>query len=203
MSRKGWSILWCPERSIRPCAFLTRSLAALLVLTASGCGYQAVLDKNPPSYLVKESAEKSKRVHLSRMSIPVFANKTFEPLIEDTITRRFRQQVIMDGHLDLVSSRENSDIVLEGDVASLAQTPLSFDTLNNALEYRVAVTLRIALKDIRTGAVLWQKSGLTGSADYYVNADLSLNRAALDRAIDELSKVLAEDTLSDILNLYR
>lgn len=193
MSRRSWSILSPVNRM---------AAGFLFLLFLGGCGYQASLEKSPPSSLIQKESEGGPQ-RLSRISIPVFANKTYEPLIENTVTRRFRQQVIMDGHLKLVSSRSESDMVLEGEVVSFGQTPLSFDTQNVALEYRISLVLRMALKDARSEKILWQKSVIPGAADYYVNVDSSLNRAALDRAIDEASKVLAEDTLSDILNLYR
>jgi len=177
-----------------------------LVFSLWDCGYQSSLEKAPPSYLMKETAEGkevSKSVHLSRISIPVFVNRTFEPLIENTLTRRFRQQALMDGHLKLTASRNDSDMVLEGELVSFGQTPLSFDVNNAALEYRILLVLRMSLRDGKSEKVLWQKSSVIGTADYYVNADASLNRAALDRAIDEASKVLAEDVISEILDLYR
>lgn len=171
-----------------------------------GCGYQSSLEKAPPGYLIKENVdgkEVSKSVHLSRLSIPVFDNRTFEPLIENTLTRRFRQQVLMDGHMKLVAIKENSDMILEGELISFGQSPLSFDSNNSALEYRISLVLKISLKDSKSNKILWQKSGITSASDYYVNVDASLNRAALDRAIDEASKVLAEDVISEILDLYR
>jgi hypothetical protein len=171
-----------------------------------GCGYQSSLEKAPPSYLIKENIdgkEVSKSVHLSRLSIPVFDNRTFEPLIENTLTRRFRQQVLMDGHMKLVAGKENSDMILEGDLISFGQTPLSFDSNNSALEYRISLVLKMTLKDAKSNKILWEKSGINSASDYHVNVDASLNRAALDRAIDEASKVLAEDVISEILDLYR
>lgn len=196
MSKKNWSIL----------SLTKRLFSILLLFSLLGCGYQSSLEKSPPSYLIKENVEGkevSKSVHLSRISIPVFVNRTFEPLIENTLTRRFRQQALMDGHLKLTADREKSDMILEGQLVSFGQSPLSFDVNNSALEYRISLVLQIALKDAKTQKVLWQKSGVAGTADYYVNADASLNRAALDRAIDEASKVLAEDVISEILDLYR
>jgi lipopolysaccharide assembly LptE-like protein len=178
----------------------------LLLLTVFGCGYQSSLEKAPPSYVIKEpeeGKENFKTLQRSRITIPVFVNKTFEPLIENTLTLRFRQQILRDGHLKLVSSEENSDLTLEGQLNSFGQTPLSFDTNNAALEYRISLILQMSLKDAKTKKILWQKSGITGTSDYYVNADSSLNRAALDRALDEAITVLAEDVISEILDLYR
>ncbi|MHB8482717.1 MAG: LPS assembly lipoprotein LptE [Nitrospiria bacterium] len=194
MWRKNWSILWQAKSSTG---------ALLLLVFMGGCGYQASLEKSPPSNLIKENERETTGVYVSRIEIPVFNNKTFEPLIENTVTRRFRQQVIMDGHLKLAAFREKSDMVLEGNVVSFGQDPLSFDLQSAAAEYRISVVLQMTLKDSKSGKILWQKPAITGTADYYVNVDASLNRAALDRAIDEASKVLAEDTLSEILNLYR
>ncbi len=196
MWKKNWLTSLRPKESL--CGFL-------LFIFLGGCGYQASLEKSPPSNLIVEAEEEQTGVQISRIAIPVFNNKTFEPLIENTVTRRFRQQVIMDGHLKLVSFREKPDMVLEGQVVSFGKSPLSFDsqTPTAATEYRISVVLNMVLKDSKTAKNLWHKSGIRGTADYYVSADSSVNRAALDRAIDEASKVLAEDTLSEILDLYR
>lgn len=188
----------------RPTLFIF--FQATLTLSILGCGYQSSLEKTPPSYVIKdteESKEHTATAQISRLSVPVFVNKTFEPLIENTLTRRFRQQILRDGHLKLVASEENSDMTLEGQLNSFSQIPLSFDTNNSALEYRISLVIQISLKDAKTKKVLWQKSGITGNSDYYVNADSNLNRAALDRAIDEASTVVAEDVISEILDLYR
>jgi outer membrane lipopolysaccharide assembly protein LptE/RlpB len=181
-------------------------VTAALLLPLFGCAYQSSLEKSPPSYGMKEPGQ---GVHspigsqMSRILIPVFQNRTFEPLIEDVLTRRFHQQVLLDGHLKLVADRDQADMILIGDLISFGQTPLSLDINNAALEYRIVLNLRLTLIDAKTKKVLWQKPSTAGNADYYVNVDATLNRAALDRAIDEASKDLAEDVLSEILDLYR
>jgi len=135
---------------------------------------------------------------LQQIFIPIFANKTAEPLIEQEITRALRQELMADGRLTLVPMKQ-ADAILEGEILSYALIPLSFDTKDNVTEYRLNMTIKITLQDIKRRKVLFQDS-IKASKEYLVNESIAnseigrqeaLRRAARDFAL-ELLDLLTE-----------
>lgn len=167
-------------------------LALGLLLLATACGYHfAGRAIGLPS-------------HVQRIAIPVFENATFEPRIEDVITQTVVNEFILDGRLKVVPEA-SADAVLYGKIVSYEQVPLAFDSSQRVLQYRIRMRLDLRLEDRKTGKALWKETGLVTRptrAEYTVVPDVDATKANKDEAIARVSKDLAEDLVSRILEAF-
>jgi len=180
---------------------LTRSTCFLALLggllLTLGCGYQFV---GRASTLPPE---------IKKIAIPTFENTTFEPILEERLTEAVKKSFIARPRFQVVNSASEADAVLKGRVIAFRLIPLSFDSLNQATEYRVRIQTDISLESVHDQKILWQDKKMETTAEYFVfviqdplnpaRADIARTRDAEDRAIAEAAKVLAENLVSQIL----
>ena len=129
---------------------------ALMVLAATGCGYTAV--SAPPAGEVRTVA------------VPLFNNRTFEPLLEARLTERVKARLVSTGPWRLVNRPGVADLVIVGTVTGFGVTAVSFDATHSALEERVTITVDVTAerrgdrKSTRLNSSHIQKSRMPSSA---------------------------------------
>jgi len=159
---------------------MSRALAAVSFLLASGCGYHATA--SGPGF----------PQGIRRVFAPVIVNRTTEPGLEGVFTEALREQLARTGHL----GGEGSEGRLEGELlavgAGVAQVAPGLPT---ALTYRVSATLRVRL--FRDGTMLsW--TDVTGTEDYLpaLRADVLTTEANRQAALRRLASALAADAVA-------
>ncbi|HZX48417.1 MAG TPA: LptE family protein [Nitrospirota bacterium] len=172
--------------------------AALLCsfLLLSACGYQMA---GTGSHL---------KTGMKSLSIPVFENKTMEPIIEEELTLAAVREFLKDGRIVVVDSSK-ADMILKGSVVSYKETPLSFDA-SQIVEYRVTITTHLILQENipistseREGPVssvkpLWEKE-ITSTAEYKVSSDIMSTRISKLSALREIARNLSEEVSDRVL----
>ena len=170
-----------------------RGALAALALAASavdGCGYTAV--STPPVGAVRTVA------------VPLFDNRTFEPLLEARLTERVKSRLVSTGPWRLVNRPGVADLVIVGTVTGFGVTPVSFDETHSALEQRVTITVEVTAerRGREAGATAFRHT-LTGTAEYAELGDTLRTRAAKNRAIEEAGDLLAQDLLARLIDAER
>jgi hypothetical protein len=174
-------------------AHLLPLLAGLLLIF--GCGYQFV---GRASGLPPE---------IRRIAFPTFENDTFEPLLDERLTEAVKKGFMARPRLQVVNSTYDADAVFKGRIKSFHLVPLSFDSQNEAAEYRVKILADFSLQNSRDQKILWQEKMMETTAEYFViqdplsptRVDIARTRDAEDRAIAEAAKVLADNLVSRVL----
>jgi outer membrane lipopolysaccharide assembly protein LptE/RlpB len=131
-------------------------VAAVLVLVA-GCGY---------------SLRGSLPGHIRTVAVPIFANKTETPTVENFLTRAVVDAFVTSGRLK-VARPEEADSVLEGEIVGYQLNSLSYDSKANVTEYRLTVTLNLQFRDVRQNIMLWRQEGVQQKADFRVPGQVS------------------------------
>ncbi len=153
-----------------------RALWLLALLFIPGCGYS--LKGSLPS-------------HIRTVAIPVFANKTREPAIENFLTQAVVEAFVTSGRL-AVTRPEEADSILEGEIVSYQIESLSYDPRANVREYRLLVTMNLQFRDVRKNTMLWRQEGLQEKADFrvpgQVSATIGREEAALRRAAVDIGR---------------
>lgn len=163
-------------------------LSLVVVLLLGGCGYQIAgrSDKLP--------------LEVQSLYIELFANRTYEPYLENRLTDRVTERFARKQPLRLVEKRERADAQLSGEITRYTSTPISYSSSDVITEYRsnmvIAVTLRRSFDD----RVLW-KGNLEWSEEYPASLDKAVqedNEAAaigviVDRLTDELYSRITEN----------
>lgn len=130
-----------------------RALAlALLAVAVAGCGYSlrgALPDR------------------IRTVAVPVFANRTGEPAVENLLTRAVVEAFSTNGRLRVVAP-DRADAILDGEVTGYELQSLAYDARANIRRYRLVVTMNLRLRDVRGRAVLFEQTGFREKADFQV-----------------------------------
>ena len=128
--------------------------------------------------------------------IPVFENKTMEPIVEEELTPAVIREFLHDGRIEVVD-RSRADMVLEGSVVSYKETPVSFDASQNVREYRITVTTHLILLK-NNSLSLWEKD-ITSTAEYAVDSNVMKTRVEKLKALREIARNLSEEVADRML----
>lgn len=175
----------------------------LLLLTSfffAGCGYQ----------IAGRGGHIPEGVRT--IAIPVFENKTLEPIVEEELTPVVIREFLRDSRIEVVN-RSRAGLVLQGSVTSYKESPLSFDQDQNVLEYRITVITHLVLvrqeRDATPnvlpdgssnglGGILWERD-VTESAEYRASSDVMSTRVAKLLALREIARNLAQNAADRVL----
>jgi len=162
---------------------MSRRLRVLLVLTAgalvlAGCGY---------------SLRGSLPGHIRTVAVPVFANKTQQPAVENFLTRAVIEAFVTSGRLRVVRPEE-ADSILEGEIVGYQLDSLAYDERANIREYRLTVTLNLQFRDVRQNVMLWRQERVREKADFrvvgQVAATISSEESALRLAAVDIGRAI-------------
>ena len=202
-------------RSPHHICLLASYLLLLVSFSFTGCGYQiAGRGGHIPG-------------GVRTIAIPVFENRTLEPIVEEELTPVVIREFLRDSRIEVVS-RSQAALVLQGSVTSYKESPLSFDQNQNVLEYRITVITHLILVRQSSGVttpdkgertdnesqrdrnvppigssngsneILWEKD-ITTSAEYRVSSDVMPTRVAKLLALREIARNLAQDAADRVL----
>jgi len=155
------------------------ALALALALAAAGCGY---------------SMRASLPANIKTVHIPTLENRTQEPGIEDFVTQALTQALVTSGVARIASNAAEADGVLEGSIVEYSLNSLSFDRTANVTRYRLQIALSLALRDRRTGEVIWKQDRIEERSDFPVSGQvtqtISREQDAVRRAAVDVSRAI-------------
>lgn len=164
-----------------------RGLAVVALLASSGCGYTLVgrASNLPPEV---------RTVYLA-----AFKNETQRIGVDQILGRAVADELVGRPRLEVVSSAETADAIIEGTVSSFTLVPVSFDAEGRASEYEVLITANLAFKRRDPEAVIWANDRYAFRDSFPVeSAEVGL----LDqetRAIEATADKFAETVVTDLL----
>jgi len=157
-------------------------LAAFLLLHA--CGYELV--KGPGLSGPAFTAPGVGGGEIRSLSVPVFKNQTFEPLVPEFFTEAFSRELAASGLVQL--NKPNPDAVLQGTVTAVSATLAAMS--GQGLAVSKVVTATISLTLTREGKAV--KSWGFGDSETYdassVNVEDFNKRAALVRIGERMAR---------------
>jgi outer membrane lipopolysaccharide assembly protein LptE/RlpB len=167
-------------------------LCVLLVLSIAGCGYTTG-SLLPPKY--------------RKIAIMPFQNKVsyvdeniqgvYVPLLETNVRTAIIDRFLFDGNLR-IADPDKADLVLSGDLISIAQDTLRQDINQNVQEYRITISVSLTMTDAATGKVLWKEPSFAGQTTYFLSGSGSTTQsAAIDTALTDLATRVVERTVEN------
>lgn len=125
--------------------------------------------------------------------VPLFANKSREPLVENNATAALIAELQKDGTLKVVNM-ENADVVLECTLTSVSLNPLRYNRsdVTKPNEYRLTLAASLTLKRVRDQEVLCEASVIGESTFPFVGNLTSAKQSAMPRAAEDLAKRIVE-----------
>lgn len=168
---------------------LSEAVILMLVIMLAGCGYEFGTGAKPGA------------AYGLRLAVPVFHNDTFEPVLDKRVTEMVRRQFLQADGLTLVNDVGAASLAIVGRVNGYGLSPISFRQGPGTTENRVTLVATVQLQDTATKKILLAETYVR-SAEFFITADLALNRARQDRATEEAAQAMAEDIVSRVLEVY-
>ncbi len=137
--------------------------------------------------------------NVTSVAIPFFENKTRKPRVEGVITDAVASEFM--SSVDVVDIDE-AEAILVGSIESYTLKPVSFSSSDVVQEYRLFVTISVALVRTSDEVVIWEEADITEYEDFVVDVDdiTSSNDAeweALRIIAFDLSRLVKERILEE------
>jgi len=155
-----------------------RFAAVIFLLLLTGCGYH--LEKSPSGVFSSGQS----------IAIALFANRTHEPLLENAVTRAFYDEGER-RHVPLLTSG-SSELSIEGVLLQWTDLPVSYNSNDQATEFRISLTAEVLVRSVEDGLVLW-KGTLTRRQVYTADSTLHRRYGLRRAAVVKLAQTMAGD----------
>ena len=153
------------------------ALWVFLLALAPSCGYRPVPSRLPDG--------------LTKVYVKPFENASTELLLGAWITEELRREFARGGGI-LLSGPEDADLVVEGRVAEVLTSGLSYARYDQAVERRILVRLEARLLRPGDGSVLWKTDGLVREEAFLVGRTVEETERLKTAALRKLARDVAE-----------
>ena len=134
---------------------LSTHCALLIAAVLSGCSkyYYNPAPQILPSYI-------------SKIAVRHFSNHTQQYSLEDKLTLAVQQQFNLDGRYR-ITTEDQADGVLIGDVTKYILEPLAYDSNHVPTRYKLWILVNVTFYDKIKNQTLWTEPNLQGIVTYY------------------------------------
>ena len=157
----------------------------------SGCGYHVVGTTN----------SLPKDVHT--IAVPAFVNKTHKYRIEQRMTQAVVREFLAASRYRVVSSPDEGDAVLHGEITSIESNPVIFDPITgHASTMLIQVRMKVHLDQRSDGKVLYHNDDYLFRQEYQISSDITEFFDEQDPALDRMAHDFASNLVADILENF-
>ncbi len=136
---------------------------------------------------------------VERVYIPLFANKTTEPQLENELTNRVSEVFSRNKSIAQVKKITQADAILTGIISDYSTHAVAYDRNDDIGEYKATMIVAVSLVATDTNDILWDKT-ISWSRSYNAADDKGMQEDFEQQAIDEISLRLAEEILYRLLD---
>lgn len=166
-------------------------LPILCAFLLAGCGY----------HVAGKTDLLPKTVHT--IAIPAFDNLTTRYKLTDRLPEAIAREFIARTRYQVVPDPAQADAVLRGAITNYIAYPVVFDqTTSRASGLQTNVTMQVSLTERRTGKVIYSRPGFEMKQRYEISIDPRAYFEESDVALDRLSRDVARDLVSAILENF-
>lgn len=167
---------------------MSRALPAVLALALAGCGYHVGGHANLLPKTIKTIA------------VPAFGNVTPNYRLPVLLAQDLTRELISRTKYNIIADPNQADAVLTGLVANFVTYPTIFDPISGrATGVQAIVTLQLTLTDRATGKKLYSRPSVEFRERYEISTDPQQYFDESGTAIMRLSKDVARDAVTSIL----
>lgn len=145
--------------------------------------------------------------YIKILGIPMFKNNTPYQSVEQIFTQKVRLEFQSSRRYEIVPTDEGVDGVVRGEIQSISLNPVNLNNAQLASRFRVTVTMKLKLEDLKAGKTLWENPALSFSDEYELastsnGGDVSAFIGNERVAIDRMSTDFARSIVSAILEAF-
>lgn len=133
---------------------------------------------------------------IKTIHVPLFANKSREPLIENDATAATIAELQKDGTLKVVNAGK-ADVILECTLNGISLSPLRYDRtdVTKPNEYRLTLSASFTLKRVQTKETICEASVIGEATFPFFGNLVSAKQSAMPRASEDLAKRIVEKAI--------
>jgi hypothetical protein len=163
-------------------------LGVLVLLLANlwGCGYRP-LGAAPPDPQVRPT-----------LAIPLFANRSTEVGLEAIFANALINAFAQTGAVKVVPGDGNAELVLEGQVRSVDNASVAFDSVTKSTVRRLTLRVELTLRRKKGDKVLWKDTQIM-QEDYVVDPYYHLGEATRTEGVRRAAVNMARRVLDKVL----
>ncbi len=176
---------------------VSRPFVALVLgvsVALSGCGYtqkSLLSDKIKNIYV----APVKNAIDLSGEVTEKHPFRVYRPGIETDITNAIMNRFIFDGNLK-VTLPEKADATVEAKIVDYRRDVTRYSSGDDVQEYRLSITIDVAVVNVRTHKVIWHETGLTGESSFFLTGARAISEdAAAQKAVEDVARRVVDRTI--------
>jgi hypothetical protein len=155
------------------------SIVLVFALFLSGCGYYFPHVYNGPARIVY---------------MPTWQNRTNKLELNNKIYQSLARWFQKSEAINLTKDNTKGDLILTGEILSIDLPSVSWDGVSVATSTKVKLFVRYVLKDLKTGAILWEVPRKLYTADFTLNrGNINTDPNTFNITEDEALKLIIED----------
>lgn len=143
---------------------------------------------------------------IKRIGVPLFKDTTGRGSLDQKLTEKVIEELLKRGKVDVVSSIENVDAIVDGEIVSVQQQPVGIsDTAGVTTASRYSVTVTAKVKYYKPGVAepIWQNDAFVYRDEY----DLGSSPGAQlfdreDQGLDRLALAFARSLVAAMLEAF-
>ena len=135
--------------------------------------------------------------YIKNLYIPEFDNTTSRMDLGKIVTEEVISAFISRGNFKLVRNEKDADAILKGKILNFSVTPINIDAVEGA-RYKVRVTVKVELVDLREGKVLYKNPSFYYEDEYDTieGGDfLSMETSSIRKIAEEMATTLINTIL--------
>ena len=174
------------------CKYVAQAFLPVLVFVLlTSCGYHV---SGKGDLLPKD---------IHTIAIPAFDNITVRYRLTDRLPEAIAREFIARTHYQVIPDATQADAVLRGAIINYVSFPTTFDqTTGRASGLQLNVTMQISLIERATGKVLYSRPSFEAKERYEFSVSAQAYFDESDTALDRLSKDVARDIVTAILENF-
>lgn len=171
-------------------------IGLILPLSLSGCGYGLVGRGGGFDPSIKT------------IGVPLFRDGTGKTGLDLKITQKVTEELLKRGKIDVISSVEGVDAIVEGEVISFQEAPVGFSgasgSTSSSTASRYAITLTAKVRYYKPGGAetIWQNDAFVFRDEYDLGADRTALFDRADQGVDRLAQAFARSLVAAMLEAF-
>ena len=166
---------------------MRRFLLSFIVVFLTGCGYS--FHSIDPSLSTLYISKIANKIQVSSDYSASDDIKKYYPNLENYLRQKIIDRFIFEGQLSIVTD-DSADVVISSDLISYLKEPLTYNSSEEVTRWRIKIGLnaRISINGKETVKTVY--------GEYTYDPSVTLERSAIDKAMEDLAKNLADVVLN-------